>query len=355
MPMPTSKKGFDPLSSLFDVPAPGPVLPEIDDPGPVFDAAADLPEPSHVKKPRATPVVPPVALGPAIESGAASRPGAPSGPDPAMLARLIGRAAQAKAGAPRPSSSPLSAALPPPGVAAAAPGSVPSVPDRAALARAVARAALANAGAPKPAPGRTAAPPSRVAPPEAPKPAIGASRLFAAPPPKRSMSVDEAMAAARVDEEKAKGASAKSPAPSPAAVAPSSASPARPAADAAAAASVAATPVSADDLADVVSSILHAGVPGLGPVYVANALRMDDRGLLTALWRAHRARFASVGEIERAVACGAVIRAVGSVAIGHLVAAHAVTDKTDYLIWVDLITRQPVAAFADARAWFASE
>lgn len=349
MRMSTSKKGFDPLSSLFDVPVPGPVLPEVDDPPTPMDDAAELPEPSHVKKPRATPIVPPVPLGPAPSGGAVPPAPPASGPDPAMLARLIGRAAQAKAGAPKPSSNPLSSALPPPGVAAGAvPTAAPAgAPDPAEIARAVARAALAKAGAPKPAPARAdSAPKART--PEPAKPAAGASRLFAAPPPKKSLSVDEAMAAARADEEKSKAEKAKPAAP------PASARPASPPPLAPVAAATVAVATN-ETLEDIVSAIMHAGVPGLGAVYVANALRMDDRGLLTTLWKAHRARFASIGEIERAVACGAVIRAVGSVAIGQLVAAHAVTDKTDYLIWVDLITRQPVAAFADARAWFASE
>lgn len=256
--MSTSKKGFDPLSSLFDVQPPGPMLPEVDEAPPAGPAEA-LPEPTHVKKPR---VAPP--------------PPAPPAPDPVALAKIIAKAAAAKAGAPR--------------------------------------------SAPK------------AAPPKAAAPAPKGSRLMAAPPPKKSLSVEEALAAARAEEE-----AAKSQPPSP---------PARPEAPAA-------VPAEPSDLADVVSGIVQAAVPGLGPVYIANALRMDDRGVLVALWRSHRARFASVGEIERAVACGAVIRAAGQVPIGQLVAAHAVTDKTDYLIWVDLSASVAVAAFADAREWFA--
>jgi len=36
-----------------------------------------------------------------------------------------------------------------------------------------------------------------------------------------------------------------------------------------------------------------------------------------------------------------------------LVAAHVVTDASDYLVWIDLQTGSLVAAFADARAYFA--
>ncbi|MBM4367052.1 MAG: hypothetical protein FJ102_12635, partial [Deltaproteobacteria bacterium] len=110
--------------------------------------------------------------------------------------------------------------------------------------------------------------------------------------------------------------------------------------------------LTADQLTDVVSAQIAAVVPEAGAVYIANALVVDDRAVLTALWKAHRARFANEGDIAAAVACSTVVRALGSVAPGQLAVAHAVTDKTDWLVWIDL-DRGPLAAFRDARALFA--
>jgi hypothetical protein len=119
------------------------------------------------------------------------------------------------------------------------------------------------------------------------------------------------------------------------------------------AAPAAAPPQALDDLADVVAGIVKDSIPSLGDVYVARALVMDDRGVLTAQWRAHRARFATSGDLAGAVSVLAVLRALASVGRGQLVAAHAVTDKSDWLLWVDLGNASLIAAFKDARAWFA--
>lgn len=102
------------------------------------------------------------------------------------------------------------------------------------------------------------------------------------------------------------------------------------------------------------TGILQDGLPSVGSVYVAKALVMDDRGVLTALWRAHRNRFLSMGDLAGAVSVNAVLRALAGARPGQLVAAHAITDKSDWLVWIDLSNSTLIAAFRDARAWFAS-
>ena len=49
-----------------------------------------------------------------------------------------------------------------------------------------------------------------------------------------------------------------------------------------------------------------------------------------------------------------MLHALENTGKGGLVAAHVVTDASDYLLWMDLGSESLVAAFADARAWFAS-
>lgn len=275
--MTTSKKGFDPLGSLFDLPEPGP-------------AAAP----------------PPPAKGQELPESPNAKPATPrAGPDPVELAKILARAAQAKAGAKKPAPS------------------TTLVPDAA--------------------PGAKPAKPAKAAAPAAP--AAPASRLSAAPPPQRALSAADAMRLAQAQEARAGVESAKV---KPAAPAPAAA-PAAPVAPPAA--SVPAGPLGEDGLVDVVSGIIKDSLPSIGDVYVARVLIMDDRGVLTALWRAHRARFVANGDFAGAVAVLAVLRALASVARGQLVAAHAVTDKSDWLLWVDLGSSTPIAAFKDARAW----
>ena len=264
-PMSTSKKGFDPLASLFDLPdAPVRVAPVS------LPAKGEaLPEPPHVKP------------------APASVPALPA-PDPVQLAKMLARAAQARAGAPT-----------------SAPG------------------------------GRTLVL-ERVLPPAAAPPAQ--SRLMAAPLPRKSVSAADAMRLAGESEARAKAeAAAFRPAPPQAAPLPQT--------DAVVVSVV-------GEMSEVVAGIIQDTLPELGKVYVAKALIMEDRGLLTALWRAHRSRFASAGDVAGAVAVSAVLRALAATRPGQLAAAHAVTDKSDWLIWVDLGTSTPIAAFKDARAWF---
>lgn len=300
--MSTSKKGFDPLGSLFDLPDPGPAV------SPPPAKGQDVPDATNVKP-----------LGPR------------TGPDPVELAKILARAAQAKAGIKKPA--PSTTLVP-----ESAPGTKAAKPARPAAAAPPAPAA------PAPAPAATAKP---ARPAAAPAPAAPASRLAGAPPPRRTLSAADALRAAQEEESRAAAERAAAPAV-PAAPAPAAAPPRAPAA---AAAPPVASAMPEDALADVVSGIIRDSFPSLGDVYVARALVMDDRGVLTALWRAHRARFISNGDMGGAVSVLAVLRALASVARGQLVAAHAVTDKSDWLLWIDLSTTSPVAAFRDARAW----
>ncbi|GDX79584.1 hypothetical protein LBMAG42_13950 [Deltaproteobacteria bacterium] len=298
--MSTSKKGFDPLASLFDLPETPPVASPAAPP-----AKGDaLPEASHVKP--AAPVVPPL-----------------SGPDPAALAKILARAAVARAGAPKP-----------------APGGATLVPEGKGA---------AAAEAPKPA--------AKAAKPATPAAAAASpmSRLMAAPPPRKTVSAEEAMRLAGEDESRrrAEAATVKPVAPPAGKPAASPAPPAQVAAAVSAATAPAASATPMGDISDVVGGIIQDSLPELGAVYIAKALVMDDRGVLTALWRAHRARFGSTGDVAGAVAVSAVLRALAAVRPGQLAVAHAVTDKSDWLIWVDLSTSTTIAGFKDARAWFA--
>lgn len=282
--MSTGRKGFDPLSSLFDVP-------------------------SEEEEAEAAGTIPPVAPDQAAEPSHLRRPAGPA--EAARLARIL-----AKSKAPEVPSSPPGARGPAP---AAKPAGKPAGPDPAALAKALAKAAAAKAGQGKPQPAAAAA---RV------------SRLGAAPPPKRALSVEEALAAAR-EEESRPAAAAAAPAVRPAAA---EAAPAE--------------PLDPSRVPDLVLGIVQKAIPALAPLHVHKALVMDDRGVLTAIWKAHRSKFAGAGELDLAVAATRVLWALGTVPIGRLVAAYAVTDKGDYLAWIDLATGSVVAAFADARARF---
>jgi hypothetical protein len=98
--------------------------------------------------------------------------------------------------------------------------------------------------------------------------------------------------------------------------------------------------------------LLERKLRGLGPFTVSNCLLMDDREILKALWRAHRARFGAEGQLDQVVAAAAVLDALDLVPAGKLLAAHVLTDASDYLVWIDLREGTPLAAFANARAYF---
>jgi hypothetical protein len=103
-----------------------------------------------------------------------------------------------------------------------------------------------------------------------------------------------------------------------------------------------------------VQGILRRQLTGMSKVEVANALVMSDRPLLRALWKGHRARFVGSGQLSEVVATTNVIRALGAVPAGQLVAAIVETTESEYLVWVDVGSEAVIAAFPDARAWYAS-
>ena len=107
-------------------------------------------------------------------------------------------------------------------------------------------------------------------------------------------------------------------------------------------------------LTERVRQLVPASLPGLGKHKVANAIVTDERDVLVALWRAHRSRFLSEGRIERAVSAATVLHALEHCPTGMLIAAHVVTEVSDYLVWIDMKDDSLIAAFPDARAWFAS-
>jgi hypothetical protein len=109
----------------------------------------------------------------------------------------------------------------------------------------------------------------------------------------------------------------------------------------------------APSLADRIQVLIPTCLPGVGSIYVANAKVMAEREVLEAIWKSHRAKFLADGELERAVGAARVLHAFETVPPESLVAAHVVTDASDYLVWIDLQTGSLVAAFSDARAYFA--
>jgi len=105
---------------------------------------------------------------------------------------------------------------------------------------------------------------------------------------------------------------------------------------------------------DQVESLVPTLLPGVPNVRVVNAIIVDERGALRSLWMAHRTRFIGEGQLERAVGAAVVLQATASVSSGNLVAAHVETTASDYLVWIDVARNQVLAAFPDARAYFAA-
>jgi hypothetical protein len=106
-------------------------------------------------------------------------------------------------------------------------------------------------------------------------------------------------------------------------------------------------------LSDRIQEMIPRLLPNAGAIYVANALRVEQRRVLRAIWRSHRSHFMAGGQLERAVGAAAVLHALESVSEQGLVVAHVVTDASDYLLWMDLDQDTVLAAFSDARAYFA--
>ncbi len=104
-----------------------------------------------------------------------------------------------------------------------------------------------------------------------------------------------------------------------------------------------------------VQRLLDNKLRGLGPLDVNNCIAVADREVLRALWRAHRARFGALGLLSQVVGAAAVLDALDFVPDGMLVAAHVLTDASDYLVWLDMREGTPLAAFANARAYFVGQ
>jgi len=103
---------------------------------------------------------------------------------------------------------------------------------------------------------------------------------------------------------------------------------------------------------DTVDQMIGSCLPGLGDRVVVNAIEVTQRTILSALWKAHRAKFLGDGELERAAGAAAVVGALGRPK-NRLVAAHVVTMASDYLVWFELESQAMIAAFSDAKAYFA--
>jgi hypothetical protein len=331
--MATSGKGFDPLASLFD----GPDLSEFTDPGPVrvteapestdplISVRADAPvgvlrgeSPMDAPEPEGLPLAPLGEAPPAplVAPPAADLPEPVVVPEPAPIAEP----------APEPEAE-LEEMVPPP----------PPRPqvDKAALAKALARAALAKAGA---------APPKKKKAKKKPAPQVESAPPLAPPPPKAKAKKPRVSRLSSLAERAARPRSALDAA--------------RAAAEAETEAKVERDAQSARDrakeLSGTVEEILRRQIHGVGRLKVQNAALMDDRVTLKALWRAHRARFASQGNLAEVVATTQVVRAVDAIGPHQLAAAIVLTDTTDYLVWIDLGAQTTIAAFPDARAWYAS-
>jgi hypothetical protein len=106
-------------------------------------------------------------------------------------------------------------------------------------------------------------------------------------------------------------------------------------------------------LTDRIQELIVSSLPGIGTVSVQAAIVTDEREVLIALWKGHRSKFLADGQLERAVSSTRVLDSFKHAPNGALIAAHAVTDASDYLVWIDLQTGSLVAAFSDARAYFA--
>ena len=102
----------------------------------------------------------------------------------------------------------------------------------------------------------------------------------------------------------------------------------------------------ANALTDKIQDLIPTWLPGVGTFYVANAILTNERDVLKVLWKAHRAKFLSEGHLERAVGVASVLHALENAGLNELVAAHVVTDASDYLLWMDLGNESLVAALS---------
>ena len=107
-------------------------------------------------------------------------------------------------------------------------------------------------------------------------------------------------------------------------------------------------PTARTALTDPVQAILAGALAGT-TLFVAGAYFAEDRKILTALWKAHRANFGARMQLDQAVACETVLIALQTAPPQRLVAAHVLSDRADFLLWVDVQNRKLLAAFPNAR------
>ena len=104
-----------------------------------------------------------------------------------------------------------------------------------------------------------------------------------------------------------------------------------------------------------IEDMIRNKLPLLKEFHVASALDSFDRPLMKAIWRSHRSKFLMHGQLEYAVSALSVIDGLEHIEEGQLVAAYVETMASDYLIWVDIPNQRLVAAFADAKSYFANQ
>lgn len=114
-------------------------------------------------------------------------------------------------------------------------------------------------------------------------------------------------------------------------------------------------PLMGNRLMLTIEELIRTQLPVLKQFHVASALDSFDRPLMRAIWSSHRTKFLINGQLEYAVAAVSVMDALEQVGAGELVAAYVETTASDYLIWIDLPNKKLLAAFADAKSYFASE
>lgn len=290
-------KGFDPLSNLFDAPAPSPsVQPEPVDPAEpaIVDKVALAKKLAAEAQAKAASQVDKVALAKRLAAEAKARAEAEQAAkvDKVALAKKLAAEAQAKANA----------------KAQQAAGDA----NKAALAKALAKAAMEK--------NKLAS-----APPPAPKKRSLAERTKTG---KRMSALDAARAAA-ADEAARKTARAVEKKQA-----------------------VAEKQQQAVRKATASSGGLVQKV--LGERVVSQPARVAaQRELLKALWKAHVARHVEDQNWAVAGACSAVVDALGRLGDGQLAAIPATAGDADLLVWVDLSRAAVLAVVPDGRAYLA--
>ena len=106
-------------------------------------------------------------------------------------------------------------------------------------------------------------------------------------------------------------------------------------------------------LTEHIASLLQPIFPNLEKFSVVRAIYADDRPLFESLWKSHRNKFILEGRLEYAIATLSVIHALKYAPQNDLVAAHMETEASDYLVWIRPSNGDVLAAFQDARRYFA--